>query len=276
MATALKRTLQVKTPAMRGRDVEALQRLLHGKRYLSGGFDGIYGTATAAAVYRAKLALGYAKPDHVAGELFWKYLTGAKTPTAAMRKAAAKRRAVVSKTPAGSTSSSPAKHKPTKAELAAAHEAQVRAKAVRAMRLLLANEPRVHYAQIRPMRTRSIDTFAKLEAAVRRGITFDCSESSTTIAHVAGAKDPNPGRHFDGVGYTGTMLQGPAITKSQLRPGDFVIFGPGTGHHVCVCLAAGSDPLLFSHGQEKGPIAIRLSVEARFQPPTIRYRRLVV
>lgn len=275
MAT-LKRTLQVKTKPMRGDDVKRLQTELRRRGWLAGRADGVYGTATAAAVYKAKLAFGYAKPDHVAGEVFWKYLTGVKRPTAAMQKAAAKRRHAV-KTPAGATSSSSSHHRPTKADLAAAHEANVRAKAVRIMRLLLENEARVHYRQVRPMVTRSIDTVAELETRLRSGVSMDCSESSTLIAKLAGAKSPNPGHPFsDGVGYTGTMLHGPTIPKTQLRPGDFVIFGPGTAHHVCVVLAAGADPLLFSHGQEKGPIAIRLSVEARYQPATIRYRRLMV
>lgn len=255
---------------MRGRDVAELQRLL--KLHA----DGIYGHATAQAVYRAKFRLGYAKPDGIAGDVLHAYLTGKRKPTAAMKKTAAKRRTVVKKTSAGTTSTSSTTHRQTQAELAAAHEADVRAKAVRAMRLLLANEPRVHYAQVRPMRTQSIKTYTELEAAAQRGITFDCSESSTTIAHVAGAKDPN-GRHFDGAGYTGTILSAcQSITKSQAKAGDFVVFGPGTGHHVCVILAAGADPLLFSHGQEKGPIAIRLSAEARFQSAPIRYRRLPV
>jgi hypothetical protein len=38
----------------------------------------------------------------------------------------------------------------------------------------------------------------------------------------------------------------------------------------------GPDPLLFSHGQEKDPIAIRHSVEGRFQPAGSRFLRLPV
>jgi hypothetical protein len=54
------------------------------------------------------------------------------------------------------------------------------------------------------------------------------------------------------------------------------IFGRGTGHHVGMVLAPGADPLLFSHGQEKGPLLIRESVEARFQPSGGTFIRLPI
>jgi hypothetical protein len=45
-----------------------------------------------------------------------------------------------------------------------------------------------------------------------------------------------------------------------------VVWGAYPGHHVALVLEAGSDPLLCSHGQEKGPLAINFSVESRYQP----------
>ena len=38
----------------------------------------------------------------------------------------------------------------------------------------------------------------------------------------------------------------------------------------------GADPLLFSHGQENDPIAIRESVEARYQPSGGTFLRLPI
>src|SRR5207247_1849767 len=43
-------------------------------------------------------------------------------------------------------------------------------------------------------------------------------------------------------------------------------WGAYPGHHVALVLEAGADPLLCSHGQEKGPIAIAFSVESKYQP----------
>lgn len=264
-------TYVVKTPPNQGPGIADLQRRLKKRGRYGGKVDGVYGPATGHSVYQTKLLdFGYAKPDTVVGDLFLAYLRGTKKPTAAMLARAKKARAKAGKTPAGATSASTTK----KAETAATRDAGMRSKAVHVMQVLLRAEPRVHYRQIRPMTTRSIHTLDELVSQLRSGISCDCSESSTLIARLSGAKDPN-GLGYNGQGYTGTILNGPAISKSQLRPGDFVVFGGGTGHHVCVVLAAGSDPLLFSHGQEKGPIPIRLSVEARFQPTPIRYRRLV-
>jgi len=73
-----------------------------------------------------------------------------------------------------------------------------------------------------------------------------------------------------------TIRQQVGITLAQARPGDLCVFGPGTGHHVVMVLQAGRDPLHFSHGQERDPIAIRHSVESKFQPPGARFLRLPI
>jgi hypothetical protein len=73
--------------------------------------------------------------------------------------------------------------------------------------------------------------------------------------------------NFDGTGYTGTMLRAcRRIPQSAVQPGDLVVWGNFPGHHVCLVLEAGADPLLCSHGQEKGPFAIQFSAENRAQP----------
>lgn len=98
----------------------------------------------------------------------------------------------------------------------------------------------------------------------------DCSGFVTRCYKLAGAPDPN-GLQYRTLGYTGTLLDhGRPVTKA--RPGDLVIYGGGTGHHVAVVIEGGSDPLTVSHGNEDGPIYIRVSEEAKYQPPGIRYR----
>jgi hypothetical protein len=37
----------------------------------------------------------------------------------------------------------------------------------------------------------------------------------------------------------------------------------------------GSNPLLFSHGQEAGPLAIRLSVEQQYQPAPATFLSII-
>src|SRR6478609_3385678 len=75
------------------------------------------------------------------------------------------------------------------------------------MDYLVRHEPLIHYAQVRPMVTRTITNLVQLHTAVesRNGLTMDCSESVTLLCKLAGLKDPN-GLHYDGAGNTETML----------------------------------------------------------------------
>jgi len=134
----------------------------------------------------------------------------------------------------------------------------------RLMDILVRNERRIHYAQIRPMRTMSIKP-GRLRLALYRpgGITMDCSESVTLICHLAGLRDPN-GLHYSGRGFTGTLLEHLEHYEdpSRARTGALVVFGGGTGEHVCMVRHPhASNPMLFSHGTESGPRFIDLASE---------------
>ena len=145
----------------------------------------------------------------------------------------------------------------------------VRARALWLMRRLIAESDRVHYppGDRRTMTISGIATRADLQRALDTGLSIDCSQAVTLIAHVAGARDPNGGR-FAADGYTGTLLDGCAhIPREWARCGDLRVFGGGTGHHVAMVMRPGADPLLFSHGAESGPVAILESRELRAQPP---------
>src|SRR6516164_2846251 len=62
-------------------------------------------------------------------------------------------------------------------------------------------------------------------------IVTDCSGAVTLAAKWAGATDPN-GNHFNGYGYTGTILDHCTnISRLMLRPSDLVVFGPYPGLH---------------------------------------------
>lgn len=133
------------------------------------------------------------------------------------------------------------------------------------------HEPLIHYAQVRPMRTvrfREQELATLFDAG--HSIAMDCSEGVTLLCRLAGLADPN-GRGYDGAGFTGTMLDTlPHYTKpSSANVGALVVFGPGSGDHVCMVDTPGADPLLWSHGSEGGPRLVKLSAEkAVHRPPT--------
>jgi hypothetical protein len=143
----------------------------------------------------------------------------------------------------------------------------------RLMLWLIKNEPLVDYAQVRPMQTISLSE-SDVAARFRQGkkITMDCSESVTVLCRWAGLRDPN-GRGYNGAGYTGDELDHlPHYSDpAKAKVGALVVFGPGTGEHVCMVIESGPDPLLFSHGQKGGPIAIRLSRERQFHSPPVTF-----
>ncbi len=237
--TAKRTTLQLANPHMSGAAVKAAQQLLTDNPYGNfqpGSADGEFGPATAAATKQAKWLLGYPQGacDEAFGPNLAGYLEGRPLPAAYKTRRAQRVKA-------------------------ASSQSGVRAKIVEIARWGIANEPSIHYQQSRPVD--GLDHRRKLP------LHTDCSGFSTLCYKWAGAKiDPNGG-NFGGGAYTGTMLQHCRhIAKSAVQPGDLVVWGAYPGHHVALVLEAGADPLLCSHGQEKGPIAIAFSVESKYQP----------
>jgi hypothetical protein len=249
---------------MHGDDVKKLQRALLAAGLLpkrKGTVDGVYGPQTAAACEKAKYRLGYPTrkihPGHeIAGDELMSYLTGKKRLPAAYRARRAIR--LDGNRGAAKATTHPAVI-PTKRETI---EQGRRDTIVKLARWGVAHEQAIHYAQRRPM---------KLPAVGTTPWTTDCSEFVTTIYKWAGAPDPN-GLRYRGEGYTGTLLSHlKPIPARLVQKGDLVVYGGGTGHHVCVVVDDGPDPLLVSHGQEAGPILIRHSEEARYQPSTVTW-----
>jgi peptidoglycan hydrolase-like protein with peptidoglycan-binding domain len=238
LATSEPRTLYLANPLLTGRDVVALQELL--APYHPGPADGVYGPLTAAAVARAKWELGF--PDDgsttVAGPKLLALLRGEPLPPDLQARQAVRRHD-------------------------AAKTVMLRRQIAAVARWGAANEPQIHYRQSRP-----IDG---LHEPYKLPLYTDCSGFVTLCYAWAAADDPN-GLDYSGQGYTGTLLQHMRhIARSAVQVGDLVVWGAPPGHHVAVAVEAGADPLLVSHGQEKGPLLIRLSTESKFQAPPVTW-----
>ncbi len=153
--------------------------------------------------------------------------------------------------------------RPVAPSVPTAGSAAIRAAIVEHARWGIANEGQIHYQQLRP-----IDGIGQPR---KLPLQTDCSGFATLCYRWAGAPDPN-GLGFNGQGYTGTILQHcRAIPLAAVQPGDLVTWGAAPGHHVALVLEAGPDPLLCSHGQEKGPAAIRFSLETQYQPAPVTW-----
>lgn len=118
------------------------------------------------------------------------------------------------------------------------------------------NEPRILYAEIRPIQG--------LHHPHQLPLTIDCSGFTTLCYKWAGAPDPN-GNGYDGQGFTGTQLNHMKhISREHVQPGDLVVFGSGSGHHVAIALDAGGHRLA-SHGGKSGPLLISFDAEHKYQ-----------
>lgn len=128
---------------------------------------------------------------------------------------------------------------------------------------LIALEGPIHYRQKRPM-TLTHYLEQQLIDLLHNGhsVDADCSETVTAICKMAGLADPS-GRGYDGYGNSATMWDHlPRYsTPSRAQVGAIVTFGPGGADHVAQVIQAGKDPVLGSHGQEKGPMAVRFSAQ---------------
>lgn len=110
-------------------------------------------------------------------------------------------------------------------------------------------------------------------------ITCDCSAAVTYWFAWAGAPDPN-GLNYDGYGFTGTLLShdqhvaaisrlNRRILRERVRPGDLVIYGPGSGWHVGIVVEVSplGDALTISHGRQGDPSRVWADAPSAGSPP---------
>ena len=107
-------------------------------------------------------------------------------------------------------------------------------------------------------------------------VACDCSIALTLWAYWAGVlRDPNglPSFQTPGTRYTGTLLaSNPHIPIQKVRPGDPIVYGPGTGVHTALVVDPNNgDPLTVSMGRPGAPELVYVSQDGR-QPQT--YLRL--
>jgi NlpC/P60 family len=120
-------------------------------------------------------------------------------------------------------------------------------------RWMIDHEPSIHYNQARP-----IPQYDSRHLPM----SLDCSGAYISLCRWAGIDSPTASYTS---GSTDTLLaKMRPIAKNAALPGDVVLYHLGAdGKHVAMFLEPGSasDPLLFSHGIEAGPLAVRLAKE---------------
>jgi hypothetical protein len=115
----------------------------------------------------------------------------------------------------------------------------------------------VHSAQIPYTESAARAAFLS-ESPGHLPLETDCSGWSVAVAKWCGM-DVSKLHGTDWVAFTGTFLAaGEIIPASEAGPGDFVVYGPGTGIHMAPILEGGPDPLTASHGSA-GVDLIRVS-----------------
>lgn len=147
--------------------------------------------------------------------------------------------------------------------------------------LLLAHEPLVNYPWHDVRGAADAATFKLTEKQMRtrlaagKHLMMDCSEAVTCLYKWAGIEDPN-GLRYRYAGFTGTLLSHlPHYSDpSKARVGALVVYGPSTGEHVSMVYEAGADPLLWSHGFDRAPQLIRLSVQRQHHHTPVTFLRV--
>jgi hypothetical protein len=124
------------------------------------------------------------------------------------------------------------------------------------MRATVRQERLWHYEQTRPVNT---DV-----ATLHTPVYTDCSGGIILLCRWAGAPNPS-GTGAWGWGNSQSFYEYlPHVPADAARSGDIVVFGKVDGEqHAAFVYQAGADPLLWSHGQEAGPLFVRLSAELR-------------
>lgn len=130
----------------------------------------------------------------------------------------------------------------------------------------------MHYAETRPIPVPPNRNF-RLEWANERPVTTDCSGFAVICTDLAGVNVDPTRNVWDGAGNSTEFFTNPAnkrLNISQIKPGDFAVYGPEGDEHIVVIVRAGRSPLVCSHGEEGDPSIYPLSVDTRTPRTFIR------
>lgn len=233
------RTLSLTNPLMQGEDVKHAQTELN--KYLGDlaahlAVDGHFGSVSGTNCRIAKLHLGYPQKEcrRTYGPILDAYLMKHKKPTTAMHKRAAQRKKIFH------------------------HHSQIRERIVANAKWGVAHSGEIHYQQRRPM--------DGLHNPHKLPLYTDCSGFATDCYKWAGAPDPN-GLNYNGQGFTGSLLNHMhQIDRSQLRPGDLIVYEAFPGVHVTIYIGGGK---CISQGSEPDPKEFTLEgMQHAFSAPT--------
>ncbi len=147
------------------------------------------------------------------------------------------------------------------------------------MTLLLDYEPQVNYPLHDVRGPLDAATFRLSENQMRTRLKngghlmMDCSQAVTQLCKWAGLDDPN-GLDYGYAGYTGTLLN---HLKHYSDPryagiGAIVVYGPGTGDHASMVIEPHpTNPILWSHGFDGGPVKISLAKQRAMHRPPVTF-----
>lgn len=124
---------------------------------------------------------------------------------------------------------------------------------------------RMEYAEVRPVPLPPRRDY-RLEWAGGRAVTTDCSGFALIATDLAGVNTDPTGNRWDGAGYSVQFFTNPAnrhLALSEIRPGDFVVYGPEGDEHIAVIVRTKGEALVSSHGQPGDPSIYPLSLDQR-------------
>lgn len=141
--------------------------------------------------------------------------------------------------------------------------AAIRARLRTLMAATARNEKNWHYRAIRPL------TIPTLDTAMHGAVIADCSFGCKILCALAGAPDPTGDAPAYG-NSTSMFRHLPHIPFADVDAGDCAVFGHTNGEQHAVMVyekrATLGETLVWSHGQEAGPIIVPMSIQIAAHP----------
>ncbi len=131
---------------------------------------------------------------------------------------------------------------------------------------------RMAYEEVRPIPEPPRRDY-RLEWGQGKVVTTDCSGFSLIVSDLAGVNVDPTGNRWDGAGYSVEFFTDPSnrhLSIGQIRPGDFVVYGPYGDEHIAVIVRSRGEALVCSHGHPGDPSIYPLADDTRLPRTFIR------